>query len=128
MVEAFCPSTARLMHACTQARLSIVWAKGTQQDAQCTRMHTYILRAHKHTQVVLARLALPQTTALRTLWVLDEPFNALDVAAAEWLSALVRTHLARGGIVVLTSHQSIPLDGLADPLTVSLGAGNPVSA
>jgi len=52
--------------------------------------------------------------------VLDEPFNALDTAATDWLSGLVRGQLARGGIVVLTSHQAIPLDGLADPLTVSL--------
>jgi heme exporter protein A len=44
------------------------------------------------------------------LWVLDEPFNALDTAASEWLAGLVATHLSLGGIVVLTSHQAIPLD------------------
>lgn len=92
------------------------------------RLPARVLSAGQRRRVVLARLALPQTSALRTLWVLDEPFNALDTAAAEWLAALVRSHLARGGIVVLTSHQSIPLDGLADPLTVSLGASHAVSA
>jgi heme exporter protein A len=57
-------------------------------------------------RVALARLAL---SADRALWVLDEPFNALDVAATEWLAALVRAQVARGGIVVLTSHQAVPL-------------------
>ncbi|MCP5272551.1 MAG: cytochrome c biogenesis heme-transporting ATPase CcmA [Burkholderiaceae bacterium] len=92
------------------------------------RLPARVLSAGQRRRVVLARLALPQAAALRTLWVLDEPFNALDVAAADWLAGLVRTHLTRGGIVVLTSHQAIPLDGLADPLTVSLGDPLPATA
>jgi heme exporter protein A len=58
-------------------------------------------------RAVLARLALGSGT----LWVLDEPFNALDTAAAAWLSSLVETQLARGGMVVLTSHQPVALAG-----------------
>jgi heme exporter protein A len=85
------------------------------------RLPARVLSAGQRRRVVLARLALPQAAALRTLWVLDEPFNTLDVAASEWLSGLVRAQLARGGIVVLTSHQAIPLDGLADPLALKLG-------
>ncbi len=56
----------------------------------------------------LARLALSQS---KPLWVLDEPFNALDTAATEWLAGLVRQQLQRGGLVLLTSHQPLPLDG-----------------
>jgi heme exporter protein A len=44
--------------------------------------------------------------------VLDEPFNALDVAAVDWLAGLLRTHLGGGGLVVLTSHQPLPLEGM----------------
>jgi heme exporter protein A len=87
------------------------------------RLPARVLSAGQRRRVVLARLALPPAHAPhtpRTLWVLDEPFNALDVAAADWLAGLVRQQLARGGIVVLTSHQAIPLDGLADPVTVAL--------
>jgi ABC-type transport system involved in cytochrome c biogenesis ATPase subunit len=52
--------------------------------------------------------------------VLDEPFNALDTAASEWLAGLVRTQLVAGGVVVLTSHQAVPVDDVADPVTVAL--------
>ncbi|HMM86604.1 MAG: cytochrome c biogenesis heme-transporting ATPase CcmA [Gammaproteobacteria bacterium] len=81
------------------------------------RLPARALSAGQRRRVVLARLALdgPQR-----LWVLDEPFNALDVDAARWLSALVRDQLAAGGVVVLTSHQPLPLDGLVEPLTVNL--------
>ncbi len=82
------------------------------------RLPARVLSAGQRRRVVLARLALP---ARRALWVLDEPFNALDGAATDWLAQRVRTQLAAGGTVVLTSHQPIPLDGLADPLTVQLG-------
>jgi heme exporter protein A len=84
------------------------------------RLPARVLSAGQRRRVVLARLALPPAKPPRLLWVLDEPFNALDAAASEWLSGLVRQQLAGGGIVVLTSHQAIPLDGLADPLMVAL--------
>jgi heme exporter protein A len=59
----------------------------------------------------LARLALPVRAAeWSPLWVLDEPFNALDTAASQWLAGQVQSQLRRGGIVVLTSHQGVPLD------------------
>ena len=47
------------------------------------------------------------------LWVLDEPFNALDAAATDWLQALLGAHLQRAGMVVLTSHQTALLPGAA---------------
>ena len=73
------------------------------------------LRGHERTAVrrlsqgqrrrsALARLALCQAAPL---WVLDEPFNALDTAATAWLSGLIEAHLQRSGMVVLTSHQDV---------------------
>jgi heme exporter protein A len=41
------------------------------------------------------------------LWILDEPYAALDVAASNKLSALLAEHVERGGIAVLTSHQDV---------------------
>ncbi|CAN5163331.1 cytochrome c biogenesis heme-transporting ATPase CcmA [soil metagenome] len=59
-------------------------------------------------RVALARLAVPVLgDGDAALWVLDEPFNALDEAAGQWLVATIEQHLARGGIVVLTSHQAV---------------------
>jgi len=52
-------------------------------------------------RVALARLALETAPSL---WVLDEPFDALDVAGTADLHALLAAHRARGGSVLLTSH------------------------
>lgn len=54
----------------------------------------------------LARLALSQNAPL---WILDEPFNALDIAANAWLTGLIEGHLKNAGMVVLTSHQDMPI-------------------
>ena len=55
----------------------------------------------------LARLALSQNAPL---WILDEPFNALDTAANAWLTGLIEAHLRNSGMVVLTSHQDMPIN------------------
>lgn len=59
----------------------------------------------------LARLALDEQP--RT-WILDEPYDALDTASTQKLSALIAAHAARGGAVLLTSHQAVPLPGLRE--------------
>lgn len=53
-------------------------------------------------RATLARLALERQSAL---WILDEPYDALDVDGVECVNELLRGHLARGGSVLLTSHQ-----------------------
>ena len=63
------------------------------------------LSAGQKRRVLLARLAVRKAT----LWILDEPFTALDVKAVEMLSGLIEEHIAGGGIAILTSHQSMPL-------------------
>ena len=68
-------------------------------------------------RVALARLELDTAVPL---WVLDEPFNALDANASAWLVSLLTTHLARGGIVVLTSHQPVDFPSDVAQLGVSL--------
>ncbi len=39
------------------------------------------------------------------IWLLDEPLNGLDVAAASLVEGLVAEHCATGGIAVIASHQ-----------------------
>jgi heme exporter protein A len=46
------------------------------------------------------------------LWILDEPFNALDINAVHALQALIAEHLESGGLVVLTSHQNIDIPNM----------------
>ena len=78
------------------------------------------LRGHEHVAArrlsqgqrrrsALSRLALSQSAPL---WVLDEPFNALDIAATDWLAGLIDAHLGNSGVVVLTSHQDIPINSV----------------
>lgn len=59
-------------------------------------------------RVNLARLLLTRAR----LWVLDEPFTALDVAAVESLRAILADHLGAGGMLVLTTHQQASFDGI----------------
>ena len=63
------------------------------------------LSAGQKRRVLLTRLLLRQAK----LWILDEPFNALDVRAVEMLSELILEHIASGGMAIMTSHQEIPM-------------------
>lgn len=56
-------------------------------------------------RVALSRLAL---TPAR-LWVLDEPFVAMDDTGIRMLADLIAEHLGRGGLAVLTSHQPVDI-------------------
>jgi heme exporter protein A len=58
-------------------------------------------------RVALARLYVSESVPL---WILDEPFTALDVRGVANLSALVARHIEGGGTVVLTTHQEVPVD------------------
>jgi heme exporter protein A len=53
-------------------------------------------------RVALARLALERQAAL---WLLDEPYDALDTEGIARINGLLREHLGRGGSAMLTSHQ-----------------------
>jgi heme exporter protein A len=66
-------------------------------------------------RAALARLAL---SAAVPLWLLDEPFAALDAAAARLAGELIATHIARGGMAVYTTHQEAPIEASARVLSL----------
>ena len=66
-----------------------------------------VLSQGQKRRTALARLLV--STA--KLWVLDEPFVALDTAAQNALSDALKGHLAKQGMVLLTSHQAVSLGG-----------------
>lgn len=61
-----------------------------------------VLSAGQKRRGLLARALLRPAK----LWILDEPFNALDVNAIADVQNLLKDHLTQGGLLVLTSHQT----------------------
>jgi heme exporter protein A len=58
------------------------------------------------------RLSLARLLAVyRPLWLLDEPTAALDTDGQGRLADLMRTHLARGGLILAAAHGPIGLTG-----------------
>ncbi|MCK5918349.1 MAG: cytochrome c biogenesis heme-transporting ATPase CcmA [Cocleimonas sp.] len=56
-------------------------------------------------RVALARLIVNKSP----LWILDEPFVALDIAAVELLQQIISQHIETGGMAIITTHQAVPL-------------------
>jgi len=82
--------------------------------ARYAALPCHTLSAGQQRRVNLARLFLSRAP----LWLLDEPFTAIDRAGVDALEALLLEHVERGGAVVLTSHQ--PLRIPRDVLRLSL--------
>jgi heme exporter protein A len=68
----------------------------------------YRLSAGQLRRVALARLAF----SCAKVWILDEPFTALDKSGVAELEARLMAHTANGGLVLVTSHQDINILGL----------------
>jgi len=67
----------------------------------------HCLSAGQKKRVLMARML----TRRAQIWILDEPFNALDTYAVVELQGLIAEHLQRNGLVVLTSHQPLVIPG-----------------
>jgi heme exporter protein A len=59
-------------------------------------------------RVTLAQL---EFCSSRALWLLDEPFSALDAQAVEDLAAVMASHARAGGLLLYTTHQDVDLPG-----------------
>lgn len=64
------------------------------------------LSAGQRRRLALARLLLSGTY----LWILDEPFTALDKKGIEMVEREINAHLEQGGLVIMTSHHSVSFD------------------
>ena len=65
------------------------------------------LSAGQQRRLALARLLVTETV----LWILDEPFTSLDVHGIEVIEGLLAQHTERGGMIAVTSHHAVNLDG-----------------
>jgi heme exporter protein A len=72
--------------------------------ARALDLPTRKLSAGQRRRLALIRLV----AAPRSLWLLDEPLNALDANARAWLGETMRSHLARGGAILAASHEPLP--------------------
>jgi heme exporter protein A len=71
----------------------------------CANLPVRVLSQGQKRRVALARLWLTD----RQLWILDEPFTALDAASVEILTARLSQHMANGGITIMTTHQNVSI-------------------
>ena len=71
-----------------------------QADLPCR-----LLSAGQKRRVAFARIA----SANKPVWALDEPFTSLDVTGIASVTGLIGEKLKQGGLVVMSSHQDIPL-------------------
>jgi heme exporter protein A len=78
--------------------------------AGCENLPARVLSQGQRRRVALARLALSDAVPL---WVLDEPFAALDAAAVECVQNLIAGHVSRGAAVVLTTHHEAQIAAAA---------------
>ena len=73
----------------------------------CQRRLVRHLSQGQKRRVALSRLMLNRAS----LWVLDEPFVALDQNSITLLAGVIAVHLQVGGMAVLTSHQQVDIPG-----------------
>lgn len=66
------------------------------------------LSAGQYRRVALARLYISQAP----IWILDEPYTALDSDAVKRLEALFIAHARQGGCILFTSHQTPTIESL----------------
>lgn len=95
---------ARLQHCQPQVSLAQALEQvglGPYMDVACSQ-----LSAGQRRRVLLAQLHL----SAAPLWILDEPFTAIDRPGVAALEALIERHRQAGGLIILTSHQAVQLD------------------
>ena len=66
------------------------------------------LSAGQKRRLSLARLLITHNV----LWILDEPFTSLDKQGIELIESLMAEHCANGGMIVMTSHHDVNLQGV----------------
>jgi len=90
-----------------------VWGSGVDisnvlEDMGLTRpadVPCRMLSAGQKRRTALARLKLEE----RSVWLLDEPFNALDTDGQAHLAEMIETHRASGGAVIAALHGAAPV-------------------
>jgi heme exporter protein A len=76
---------------------------------------------HKHLETFAHALSAGQRRRLAlarclfqncSVWILDEPYTSLDIQGVKFVEEIIREHLQRKGIVIMTSHQQPHIDDI----------------
>lgn len=78
--------------------------------AHCSHLPTKFLSQGQQRRLALARLLGQE----RKLWIMDEPFVALDVDTTTLLESIVSDHIQNGGMAILTSHHELKISGSSE--------------
>lgn len=73
---------------------------------RCANLPVRVLSQGQKRRVALAKLWLSACK----LWVLDEPFAALDSASIDILSQRISQHLQQDGLAIITTHQDVSIE------------------
>ena len=84
--------------------------------AACLDLPARVLSFGQRRRVALAGLLVSGAM----LWILDEPLTGLDVRGVAEVETLLREHVQAGGMVVMTTHQSLRLQGV-DTVPLQIG-------
>lgn len=76
--------------------------------SDCRDLPAGHLSAGQRRRTALARLLLSK----QHLWILDEPFTALDDTGRDVVEQLLNEHRSTGGMALFTSHQALRHSGL----------------
>jgi heme exporter protein A len=72
------------------------------------------------------RLSIARLLAVkRPIWLLDEPMSTLDAAAQDRLGALMRAHLADGGLILAATHGPLGLAATRELRLDEVGGASP---
>ena len=105
---ALCPELGSQDEFDQAARQAILQVLGELGIADRIDLPCVALSAGQQRRVSLARLRLQQAT----LWVLDEPLTSLDANGYEWVRNEIKRHVAQGGAVMFTTHQTLSFDSV----------------
>ncbi len=83
-------------------RATIAAALQALDAASFAELPVRYLSAGQRQRVTLARLVLFEAP----LWMLDEPFTALDHASRSLVEAIIDGHVEQGGTVLIATHQA----------------------
>lgn len=73
--------------------------------ADLARVPVRLLSTGQRRRAAIARVI----ASAAPIWLLDEPANGLDVNSVAMLADLIAKHRASGGVVLIATHQPIPL-------------------